>query len=196
MGILVGIGHKKRRGKDTAANRLVDKHGFVRVSWADALKEACRLIFHFNNEQLYGNLKEKVDPRWGRTPRWILQTFGTEACRDNIDTDIWVKSAWLRIEAIWKDNPQQGIVVPDVRFVNEANFIKEKGGVLWRVDREIPDDENSNHPSETSLDGYDKWDQTLNNNSDLRNLYGGVDSALETARTPAPRRKRRGIDRR
>jgi len=193
MGILIGIGHKKRRGKDASANRLVDKHGFVRVSWADSLKTACRNIFFFSEEQLYGNKKEVVDPRWGRTPRWILQQFGTEACRDNIDKDIWVKSAWLRVQEIWKDDPTRGIVIPDVRFPNEADFVKEKGGFLWRVDRDIPDDENSDHPSETSLDTYERWDQILNNNNDLTHLYGIVDAALADSKAPKRRRGERGV---
>jgi len=193
MSILIGVGHKNGRGKDTVANRLVDKHGFIRVSWADSLKEACRVIFLFNDDQLYGDKKEKIDPRWGRTPRWILQRFGVEACRNNIDQDIWIKSAWLRIQAIWKDNPNKNIVIPDIRFPNEASFIKKNGGILWRVDRDIPENESSSHTSETSLDTYKGWDQVLINNRDITHLYALVDGCLESAIAPKPRRNARVV---
>jgi hypothetical protein len=180
MGLLIGIGHKKRQGKDTAANRLIDKHNFVRISWADSVKEAGRIIFGFTDEQLYGSLKETKDFYWGFTPRWALQKLGTEACRDNIDTDIWIKSAWLKINKIWKANPKQGIVIPDVRFPNEADSILAGGGFLWKVDRNIPLDEFSNHPSETALDDYNKWSRIMSNNKDIGSLYGQVDAELKT----------------
>lgn len=181
-GIVVGIGHKKQRGKDTAANRLVDKHKFIRVSWADNLKEAARVIFHFTNDQLYGHLKEVVDPRWGFTPRWALQKLGTEACRDNIDVNIWVKSAWLTIEGLRKKNPEVNIVIPDVRFPNEAQFLIDRGAALWKIDRDIPEDESSTHESETALDNFTKWTSVLNNNGSLQNLYSLVDGALNRSK--------------
>lgn len=178
MPLLVGIGHKKRRGKDTVANRLVDKHKFVRVSWADSLKESARIIFGFSDAQLYGDLKEVIDPYWGMTPREAMQKLGTDGCRNHVDKDIWIKSAWLRVQKVWEENPTIGVVVPDVRFVNEANFIKEKGGVLWRIDREIVADEASTHESETALDSFDQWDLIIDNNSSLKRLYQKTDSGL------------------
>jgi hypothetical protein len=178
MPLLIGIGHKKQRGKDTAANRLVDKHRFVRVSWADSLKESARIIFGFNDRQLYGDLKEVIDPYWGMSPRDALQRLGTDACRNHVHREIWIKSAWLRVQKIWEENPETGVVIPDVRFTNEADFIKEKGGVLWKVDRDLPEDKNSQHPSEIDLDTYDKWDKVIDNNSSLRKLYLNVDSGL------------------
>jgi hypothetical protein len=173
--MIIGIGHKKRRGKDSAANRLVDKHRFIRVSWADSLKDAARIIFHFDNEQLFGSKKEVVDNRWGFTPRWALQTFGTEACRDIIDDNIWIKSAWLRIEDIQRTNPKANFVIPDVRFQNEAEFLLEKGAQLWKIDRDIPPDDFSQHFSETALDDFSGWTGVINNNGSLQDLYTKVD---------------------
>lgn len=190
MSLLVGVGHKKRSGKDTIANRLVDKHQFRRVSWADSLKEAARIIFGWTDEHLYGRLKERVDPYWGFSPRWALQTLGTEACRNNIHQQIWVKSAWLRIEKIRDENPGVGIVVPDVRFPNEADFIREKGGYLWKVNRPgLAADEAANHASETALDDYNGWNSILENTHDLAHLYGLVDTELENLKKPKERRR-------
>ena len=190
MGVLIGIGHKKRRGKDTAANRLVDAHKFERVSWADSLKESGRIIFGFNDRQLYGDLKEVVDPYWGFSPREALQRLGTDACRNHVDKEIWIKSAWLRVQKVWEQNPNTGVVIPDVRFKNEADFIKEHGGVLWKVDRDIPEDENSQHPSEIDLDDYDQWDLVIDNNASLRKLYGNVDAGLAAIHEQKEQRKR------
>jgi hypothetical protein len=176
--MIIGIGHKKRRGKDSAANRLVDKHKFIRISWADSLKDAARIIFHFDDEQLFGTKKELVDSRWGFSPRWALQALGTEACRNNIDDNIWIKSAWLRIEDILKKHPKSNFVIPDVRFENEANFLLEKGAVLWRIDRDIPPDGFSEHSSETALDNFSKWTHVINNNNSLQDLYTKVDQLV------------------
>jgi len=178
MALLIGIGHKKRRGKDTVANRLVDKHKFVRVSWADSLKESARIIFGFSDRQLYGDLKEVIDPYWGFSPRDALQKMGTDACRNNIDDMIWIKSAWLTVEKLRRQNPNISIVIPDVRFFNEANFIREKGGLLWKVDRDIPPDATSNHPSEIDLDDYENWNTIIENNGSLHALCRKIDSGL------------------
>lgn len=188
MSLLIGIGHKKQRGKDTAASRLVDAHNFVRVSWADSLKESARIIFGFTNEQLYGKLKEVVDPYWGMTPREAMQRLGTDACRNHVDRNIWVKSAWTKVQKIWAVDPTIGIVIPDVRFENEANFIQEQGGILWKIDREMPEETHSTHASEVALDSYQGWDLIIENNGSLNKLYRKVDSGLEQIKTGQTRR--------
>lgn len=180
--IIIGIGYKKGVGKDTVANRLVDKHGFTRMSFADPLKEACRTIFHFNDAQLYGDKKEVMDHRWGKTPRQILQMMGTDAVRNIIDREVWVKSLKIKIENMVKANPgkQLKIAVPDVRFPNEAEAILEmEGGVVWKVTRALPTNEFSYHESEVALDQYNKWSTVLINDSTMAELYKRVDIHLD-----------------
>lgn len=193
--LLIGIGYKRKRGKDTVANRLVDRHGFIRISWADSLKEACRHIFGFSDVQLYGDLKEVVDPYWGKSPRQILQEVGTDALRNHFDDQIWIKSAWLKIEKALQADVG-GVVVPDVRFPNEAEFIKSKGGVLWRIDRDIEEDVNSLHSSETSMDDYQGWDRVINNNGSIRDLYDRVDYTLSSLNTQKSTRRLHVLNRR
>lgn len=179
--IIIGIGYKKGVGKDTIANRLVDTHGFTRMSFADPLKEACRTIFHFNNAQLYGDLKEVVDKNWNRTPREILQLVGSDALRDVVCKDVWIKSLEIKIQNLISFNPnkQLKIVVPDVRFPNEADAIKAMdGGQLWNVIRAVPLNEFSKHASEISLDEYDKWDACILNNNTMASLYQKTDQLL------------------
>jgi hypothetical protein len=188
--IIIGIGHKKGVGKDTVANRLVDTHGFIRMSFADPLKEACRIIFHFTDAQLYGDLKEVVDKRWGKTPRQILQMFGSDALRNIIDRDVWIKSLRFKIESkvLAEPTKQLKIVVPDVRFPNEAEAIKAMdGGHLWKVTRELLTNEFSFHESEIALDHFKNWDEILINNDTMASLYQKADHLLAQITTQKER---------
>ena len=74
---LIGFLARKQHGKDTASDYLVKKYGYVKIALATPLKEACKVLFGFNDEQLYGNLKEGVDSYWGVSPRQIYQYLPT-----------------------------------------------------------------------------------------------------------------------
>lgn len=183
--LIIGVGHKKRVGKDSVARRLVDKWGFHRFSFADPLKEAARLIFHFTDEQLYGEKKEVIDPRWDKTPREIMQKLGSEGLRDAIDPDVWIKSLRIKIDVLSTQvHGQLRVVIPDVRFPNEADAILSWGGVLWKVNRVLPPDQFSNHPSETALDDYKKWTEELNNDNTLAHLYQKADQLMAAILNP------------
>lgn len=91
---VIGFGHRKRSGKDTCGQYMVAKHGFTRVAFADPLKQSARAIFGFTRDQCYGTdeQKEAVDPRWGFSPRYAMQTLG-EKMRGIFGDDVWIKSA-------------------------------------------------------------------------------------------------------
>ena len=130
-------------GKDTAADLLVDNFGFKRDSFAYTLQDAVADIFHWDRDMLQGQTaesrawREEVDDWWAErlgiphlTPRWVLQFFGTDVCRDNFSNDIWVASLERKLMQT-KDN----IVISDVRFPNEIWAIKEAGGSIIRLQR-------------------------------------------------------------
>lgn len=130
-------------GKDTAADYLVNFHGFRRDSFANTLKDAISNIFGWDRTLLEGRTaearawREQVDPWWAErlgmpnlTPRWILQYWGTEVCRNGFHDDIWIASLENKIRKT-KDN----IVISDVRFPNEIKAIKNAGGMVVRVKR-------------------------------------------------------------
>jgi hypothetical protein len=141
---IIGITGRKRSGKDTVGEYLVKNHGFIRVAFADALKEACKIIFGLSDEQVYGDqLKEVIDEYWQHSPREILQKVGSELFRDelpfvcqHIDNDIWIRSVERQIENLQKLGHRR-FVVTDVRFDNELDFIKIKGGKIWKVTRDL-----------------------------------------------------------
>lgn len=148
----------KRAGKDTFADYIVKNYNFEKKSFADPLKEMCRALFLFNDDQLYGNSKEIIDERWNITPREALQKLGTEFVRENMTTylpnlDCPPNEFWLKRFSLWyNENKHKNIIVADVRFENEAKLIKDLGGVVIRV-RSVNDVNNvDSHISENMID--------------------------------------------
>jgi hypothetical protein len=130
-------------GKDTAADYLVNFHGFRRDSFANTLKDAVAAVFGWDRVLLEGRTKEarewreQVDEWWANrlgipelTPRWILQQWGTEVCRKGFHDDIWIASVENKMRKT-TDN----IVISDVRFPNEIKAIHSAGGLVVRIKR-------------------------------------------------------------
>lgn len=175
--MLIGLGHRKRVGKDTIADYLVREHGFQKLAFADPLKEAAKVVFGWNDEHVHGELKEAKDPYWGFAPRWALQRMGTDAMRKHFADDIWVKATLRRVQAPGR------YVISDVRFPNEAEAIQRLGGRVWRVDRPqngLP--AKDAHESEVALLRWEGWDGILYNNGTLRNLFEATDRLMRFGR--------------
>ncbi len=130
-------------GKDTAADYLVNFHGFRRDSFANTLKDAVSAVFGWDRVLLEGRTKEarewreQVDTWWAErlnmpnlTPRLMLQLWGTEVCRNGFHDDIWIASLENKMRKT-KDN----IVISDVRFPNEIKAIHNAGGLVVRIQR-------------------------------------------------------------
>lgn len=130
-------------GKDTAADYLVNFHGFRRDSFANTLKDAVSNVFGWDRTLLEGRTtqarewREQVDLWWAErlnipklTPRWVLQYWGTEVCRHGFHDDIWIASVENKMRKT-TDN----IVISDVRFPNEIKAIHNADGIVIRVKR-------------------------------------------------------------
>jgi len=76
--MIIGIGGKKRSGKDTIADFLIKEYGFIKYGFAEPIKEIAKIIFGFDEEQLYGTKKEEIDEVWKIKPRNFFQKFGTD----------------------------------------------------------------------------------------------------------------------
>jgi hypothetical protein len=122
---VAGIAGKAGSGKDTCAAFLVDR-GFKRYAFADPIKSTINPLFGWGSRHAFGDLKEEVDPYWGVSPRYVYQVFGTEFARELIRDDFWLKVAELHL----RDVPL--VVIPDVRFENEATWVR-KHGVLFHL---------------------------------------------------------------
>ena len=202
--MIIGICGLISCGKGTVADILVDDHSFEKISFADKLKDAVSLMFDWPRDMLEGETpdsrywREQEDTFWtketGRsvTPRLVLQEFGTDCMRNGFYDGIWVSMVKQKII----NNPNTEFVIPDVRFRNEQNVIRELGGEVWQVKRgadpewfgsAILDNQTDNklmspyniHPSEWKwIDTNDKFDSILYNDGTIEDLRSQVEDHL------------------
>lgn len=131
--ICVGITGLIGTGKTLAADSLLNK-GFVKVKMADPLKTMLRSV-GLTEDEIEGSMKEKPSPLLCNvTPRYAMQTLGTEWGRQCIGEDVWV-NMWAA-QAREFLNMSIGVVADDVRFANEARIIREMGGCVVRLVRD------------------------------------------------------------
>jgi len=185
--MIIGLVGKARAGKDTFAEYLSKIFltdfdiEFLRLAFADELKCLCMEHFGLTYEQLWGNKKEVEDSRFVKsdgsflTAREILQMVG-EFYR-SIDNDFWVKKVAKTI-----GSGDKNFIITDIRYVNEAKYIKSKHGILIKIIRNsAPEIHGANHISEVSVDFItdDVCDFIIYNDYDLKYLYR---TAISTAR--------------
>lgn len=168
--MLIGISGKQRSGKDTVAEYLINKYGFKKRNFADPLKIMAAVEFHISPELLMA----KPD-----NVRKCLQLLGQAGRAFN--PDFWVD------QVLDDYQPDQKLVIADVRFKNEADKIKKAGGILVRVmsDRKVRQSRgvlsNEDDVSEVDLDDYVGFDYFINNNSSLENLYKQINHFMMEA---------------
>jgi hypothetical protein len=210
---IIGLLGAKGAGKDTAASHLVSTCDFIRVAFADKLYREVAEAFGVTVELLGRrdtkesdlaefSLRNCSDPSFvqcvaeelgttvtedflakPRSPRFIMQLWGTEYRRKR-----GVDSYWLdQVAAIMDADPARSYVVTDVRFPNEALFIKARNGMLVRVRR--PELElreavsraangTAAHPSETAMLNYPVDAEVQNPEGSPQTLFAGMDELL------------------
>ena len=138
--LIVGLTGYKQSGKDTFARVLIERGGFVRVAFADALKMEVAKWCGITMTQLEAE-KEQL--------RRVLQLRGTARRMER--ASYWTDLARVSILALMSVG--SGIVITDVRYPNEATMIRELGGTIVRMRRmDQPYVTEDTHPSETSVD--------------------------------------------
>lgn len=170
--IVVGVTGAAGAGKGTVASML----GWHEVSFADPLYDMISVMTGYSVEQLKDRqFKEQAIPWLGKSPRQLLQTLGTDWGRDIVAKDVWRKIGARRIRGA-KFFGISCVVVPDVRFDDEADLIHDEfGGVIWEVTR--PGAQTCvGHVSESGL-SRNRIDRTLVNAGTLDEFREVVEAA-------------------
>ena len=191
--MIVGLSGFARSGKDTFAERLVEKHGFIRIAFADKLRDFLYALNpivigwdrdgHGNTVKVYTLLQEVIDEYgwngyketpYGNEMRRLLQRLGTEAGRETLWDTIWIDAALKDLDE------HKNYVITDARFLNEFEAIR------WAADRqdhvcaivriERPGVGPANdHASEMEALQYDQFDLTVNNDGTKELLWEMAD---------------------
>lgn len=214
--LLIGLGHKARHGKDSAAEAIkqyyvrqnehrmkhlyTEKFGHVQTQVGifkyagalyaevnDFIETAMRgsgetdlnKIFRMGIREVRGgelcvtqipdwvvpdpNYKADALAPYGKHPK-LLQWWGTDFRRRNFGENYWVDKMFASIPA-----NLDIALISDVRFPNEADAIKTRGGYTVKITRlrsdgsiYVANDRPADHPSEVALDNYNWQFQLIN----------------------------------
>jgi len=173
---LIGLSGHMGCGKNYIAEQIIYPHfksnnNILIIGFGDQMK----------NELYARDLSLQYDDLYDHKTfetRNKLQQYGTENGREKYHPDIWIRGLDIQIETFKRRSGQNClIIVCDVRFINEAEYIKQKGGILFRINspnrsnnRYLKEANNDpikyeqikNHKSETELNDY-KFDHLINN---------------------------------
>jgi len=151
--MILGFTGYKGSGKDTAAqfDAYVQNYKF-----ADPLKEMLRAFLKIRGadtdlieRMIEGDLKEEPSYYFNeQTPRWAMQSLGTEWGRNLIDQDLWMDTMKDRLSRIKKSAV---VAVTDIRFLNEVKLIFAMGGKIIRITRPGLELEAIAHQSEAEM---------------------------------------------
>lgn len=175
--LLIGLAGHARVGKDTAARYLAAHLTLISYAFADPLKQALASMFNLTANQLEGTEKEQPLPWLGKSPRELMQLLGTEWGRDLVHPQLWLLLAEQNLQLLAEhDQAMQGVVIRDVRFDNEADWVRSKGGVILHISRRGIRPAND-HVSEYGVRHY-RGDYVIENDGTLEELYDQLDRAI------------------
>ena len=182
---IIGLTGLAGSGKDTVRDMLQSDHGFVGLAFADPIRHMLGALFnitgistHWMHER---DLKEQPIPGLDVSYRHMAQTLGTEWGRQ-LHPDFWLRGAAEHIAAQRRLGATQ-FVISDVRFVNEAQWLHEMGGEVWRIER--PGIEPvRDHESERQVLQI-KADRVLDNSGSIEDLWKLVNDVLWDRRVAA-----------
>ena len=144
-------------GKDTVANYLVKKYGFVKVSFGAVLKDVLSVAFGWPRELLEGDtedsrkFRDTVDEWWSArlkipklTPRLMMQLWGTDVVRQHFHNEMWIAACERRVKTLIDQG--KNVVVSDYRFPEERcvrslvcrNEHPSRNFMVVRVERDVP----------------------------------------------------------
>lgn len=170
----IAICGKKRSGKDTLSNYLSDTYGYTHAKFSEPLKKVVSILFQIPVEHLETDKKEIIHPRWGVSPRRLLQFLGTEVMQFQLQEILPGVG-----RSFWADNLVQrtsrctNVVISDLRFQHEVDALKasfDKVTVVKVVRNSYSSNiSNDNHTSEIEVETICA-DHTIHNDADVDTL--------------------------
>ena len=157
--------------------------------YAGKLKQIASLLTGIEIEDFEDQFikKQNLGPQWNvhgmpMTIREFLQKLGTDTLKNGLHTNAWVNALFADYKCVPADRAPKGWdcdnwIITDVRFPNEAKAIKDRNGLLIRVDKPFVKPIN-NHPSETALDDWE-FDYKIGNVSDFVSLMFTIEGILK-----------------
>lgn len=173
---IIGLAAYAGSGKTLVASTL-KYEGFKVFPFAAPIKDSMRAM-GLDEDEINGSRKElPCDKLGGRSPRYAMQTLGTEWGRDLMHASLWVDIWKARVLALPVGTP---VVADDVRFQNEVDVIRSLGGIIVRIVRADTTGSKSDHVSEAqsftadvTLDNSGSVAQLMNRVSALARLVKG-----------------------
>lgn len=190
--ILIALTGAERAGKDSVADRLVERHGFTKISFAAPLKQALRatdpiLGFHpyrkgelVRLSEALANESEDVIKQTFPEYRRLLQKLGTEGIRA-LDDGFWVRAALNQVDPV---KGSGRYVFPDARFQNEVDAVNGFydgwfTSEAWHVVRPSLVGPVGELHASAALHGNLGEDREVLNDGTLDDLYSIVDAIIE-----------------
>jgi hypothetical protein len=175
--LLIGLTGRARSGKSTAAEHLVGTYLLEHYAFADPLRDGLMAIFNLDPTDFEGDRKEQPLAWLERSPRQLMQSMGTEWARNTVHPDVWVKLAEQNLDYMTKAlGAVLGFVVSDVRFENEADLIRRRGGTIVHISRADAQAVNP-HVSEAGVAGT-KDDLLMFNNGTIEEFLRSLDEVF------------------
>ena len=175
--MVIGIHGTLGSGKDTLCNILMQSFAthisssrIYRKAHADTLKQIVSLLTGVELKWLYTEEgKNAFCPEFNMTYGQMLQQLGTNVLR-SWDPDVWIKSLYAGYDE------SKILIVPDVRFPNEAQVVRDKKGILIKITGDpvganANSNRDKNHPSETAMNVWTDWDYVVENDGPLSELW-------------------------
>ena len=185
---IIGLCGHKGSGKDTIANMLVQNDDFIKIAFADFIRNAAKELFNWDDSRFEQENKEKIDEYWGVTPRKILQELGTEFLRihckpflsmefklpnnDSYEGTFHIKRINQEVMRLLEINSNVNIIFSDIRFQDELDYIKKLGGYIIKVTRpSLSKNKFSQHISEKNISSLNNVDYEIVNDHNIPHLY-------------------------
>lgn len=132
--IIIALTGPKGVGKSSIAKEIESQDWQDRciLSFAEPLRRMASHLMPMQN-MTDPELKEApIDWLGGKTPRQILQSLGTDWGRNMVSPTIWIDT----MRRIITEQALETIIIDDCRFENEADMVRDMGGIVVGLERE------------------------------------------------------------